>query len=70
LDALMGRSALPRTGNPRSFWLADLIEAMAAVSASAVPCDANTMKAFSHRLERQAEVKPLLGPVSTGTAAG
>jgi hypothetical protein len=52
----MGRSALPST-NPSSVWLADLIEATEAVAASAKPCDPSIMRAFSHRLERRADVK-------------
>jgi hypothetical protein len=65
-DALMGRSALPSTD--RSIvWLADLIEATEVVAASAQPCDPAIVKAFSHRLEKRADVRPLFGPAPMGT---
>jgi hypothetical protein len=46
----MGGSAL-RSNEPSSVWLADLIEAAEVVAASAEPCDAAIVKAFSHHLQ-------------------
>jgi hypothetical protein len=66
LDALMGRSALP-SADSGTVWLTELIEATEAVAASAEPCDPAVVKAFSHRLELLAHVRPLLGPVAVGT---
>jgi hypothetical protein len=60
------RSTLPNP-DPSIVWLADLIEATEAVAASAKPCDPSIVRAFSHRLGRRADEKPLLG---TGTTAG
>jgi hypothetical protein len=65
LDALMGRSPLP-SADPGTVWLTELIEATEAV-ASADPCDPAVVKAFSHRLELLAHVRPLLEPVALGT---
>jgi hypothetical protein len=44
--------------DPSTVWLADLIEATEVVAASAVPCDPAIVKAFSHRLELRADVRP------------
>jgi hypothetical protein len=57
----MDRSTLP-SGDPSTVWLADLIEAAEAVTASAEPCDPAIVKAFSHRLELRADVRPLYEP--------
>jgi len=66
-DALMGRSALP--SSDRSIvWLADLIEATEAVAASAEPCDPAIAKAFSHRLEKGADIRPLFEHARMGTS--
>jgi hypothetical protein len=66
-DALMGRSALPNTD--RSIvWLADLIEATEVVAASAQPCDPAIAKAFSHRLEKRADIRPLFAHARMGTS--
>ena len=62
----MGRSALP-SADPGTVWLTELIEATEAVAASAEPCDPAVVKAFSHRLELLAHVRPLLEPVTLGT---
>ena len=37
--------------DPSTVWLADLIEAAEVLAASAEPCDAAIVRAFSHRLE-------------------
>jgi hypothetical protein len=67
LDALMGRSALPSTD--RSIvWLADLIEATEVVAASAQPCDPAIAKAFSHRLEKLADIRPPFEHARMGTS--
>ena len=65
----MGRSALP-SADLSTVWLADLIEATEVVAASAEPCDPDIVKAFSHRLELRADVKPLFQDVSARTTAG
>jgi hypothetical protein len=66
LDALMDRSALPSTD--RSIvWLADLIETTEVVAASAHPCDPAIVKAFSHRLEKRADVRPFFESARMGT---
>jgi len=62
----MGRSALPSTDRS-TVWLADLIEAMEAVAATAEPCHPAIVKAFSHRLELRAGVRPLFEPADMGT---
>lgn len=50
----------PLSSTDRSIvWLADLIEATEVVAASAQPCDPAIMRAFSHRLEMRADVRPL-----------
>jgi len=54
---MMGRSALPSTDRS-VVWLADLIEATEVVGASAKPCAPAIVKAFSHRLELRADVRP------------
>ena len=59
------RSTLP-SADPSIVWLADLIEATEVVVASAEPCDPAIVKAFSHRLELRAFVRPLFGPASLG----
>jgi hypothetical protein len=66
-DALMGmdRSILP-SADPSTVWLADLIETAEAVAASAEPCDPAIVKAFSHRLELHADVRPLFEPAALG----
>jgi hypothetical protein len=60
------RSTLP-SADPRTLWLADLIEATEVVAASAEPCDPAIVKAFSHRLELCAYVRPLFEPAALGT---
>jgi hypothetical protein len=40
-------------------WLADLIEAAEVLAASAESCDPAIVKAFGHRLEMRADVRPL-----------
>jgi len=57
----MDRSILP-SADPSTVWLADLIEATEVVAASAEPCDPAIVKAFSHRLELRADVRPLFEP--------
>jgi hypothetical protein len=61
----MDRSILP-SADPSTIWLADLIEATEVVAASAEPCDPTIVKAFSHRLELRADVRPLLEPAALG----
>jgi hypothetical protein len=39
------------SADPSTVWLADLIEAAEVLAASAEPCDAAIVRAFSHRLE-------------------
>ena len=55
--------------DPSTVWLADLIEATEVVAASAEPCDPAIMKAFGHRLEVRADVRPLVEPARMGTDA-
>jgi hypothetical protein len=62
----MGRSALP-SADLRTAWLADLIEATEVVAASAEVCDPEIIKAFGHRLEMSADVRPPFEPGHTGT---
>jgi hypothetical protein len=62
----MGRSALPSTDRS-AVWLADLIEATEVVAASAERCDPAIVKAFNHRLEMRADVRPPLEFAHTGT---
>ena len=62
MGIFMDRSTLPNA-DPSTVWLADLIEATEVVAASAEPCDPAIVKAFSHRLELRADVRP---PVRTG----
>ncbi len=57
----MDRSILP-SADPSTVWLADLIEATEVVAASAEPCDPAIVKAFSHRLELRADVRPSIVP--------
>ena len=45
----MGRTV--PSADPSTVWLADLIEAAEVLAASAEPCDAAIVRAFSHRLE-------------------
>jgi hypothetical protein len=47
--------------------VADLIEAMDAVAATAEPCDPAIVKAFRHRPELRADVRPLFEPAAMGT---
>ena len=58
MGILMHRSNL-QSADPRTVWLADLIEAMEVVAASAEPCHPAIVKAFRHRLESRADVRPL-----------
>ena len=60
------RSTLPNA-DPSTVWLADLIEAMEVVAASAERCDPDIVKAFSHRLELCAYVRPLFEPAALAT---
>jgi hypothetical protein len=62
----MDRSTLT-SADPNTVWLADLIEATEVVAASAEPCDSAIVKAFGHRLELCADVRPLFEPASMGT---
>ena len=62
----MDRSTLT-SADPNTVWLADLIEAMEVVAASAERCDPDIVKAFSHRLELCAYIRPLFEPASLGT---
>ena len=55
--------------DPSTLWLADLIEATEVVAASAEPCDPAIVKAFGHRLEVRADVRPLAEPARMGTDA-
>jgi hypothetical protein len=52
-DALMGifMGRTVPSADPSTVWLADLIEAAEVLAASAEPCDAAIVRAFSHRLE-------------------
>jgi hypothetical protein len=43
-------------------WLADLIEAAEVLAASAESCDPAIVKAFGHRLEMRADVRPPFDP--------
>jgi hypothetical protein len=65
----MGRSALPSTDRS-AVWLADLIEATQVAAASAEPCDAAIVKAFSHRLEMRNNVRPLSKQARMSTELG
>ena len=65
----MDRSTLP-SANPSTVWLADLIEATEVVAASAEPCDPAIVKAFGHRLERRADVRPPFDPAFVQLSAG
>ena len=60
------RSTSP-SADPSTVWLADLIEATEAVAASAEPCDPAIVKAFRHRLELRADVRPLFEPAAMDT---
>ena len=60
------RSTLP-CADPSTVWLADLIETTEVLAASAEPCDPAIVKAFSHRLELCAYVRPLFEPAALGT---
>jgi hypothetical protein len=62
----MGRPSLP-SAEPGTIWLADLIEATEAVGASAEQCAPAILKAFSHRLEMRADVRPPFEPPRKGT---
>ena len=66
MGIFMDRSALA-SADPSTVWLADLIEATEGVAASAEPCDPAIIKAFSHRLELHADVRPLFEPAAMGT---
>ena len=57
MGIFMDRPTLP-SADPSTVWLADLIEATEVVAASAEPCDPAIVKAFSHRLELRADVRP------------
>ena len=59
MGIFMDRPTLP-SADPSTVWLADLIEATEVVAASAEPCDPAIVKAFSHRLELRADVRPRL----------
>jgi hypothetical protein len=64
-DALMGifmGRSVP-SADPRTVWLADLIEAAEVLGASAEPCDPAIVRAFSHRLEM-----PGLAPTAVRSA--
>jgi hypothetical protein len=61
MDISMDRSTLP-SADPSTVWLAHLIEAAEVLAASAEPCDPAIVKAFSHRLELRADVRPLFEP--------
>ena len=65
MGIFMDRPTLP-SADPSTVWLADLIEATEVVAASAEPCDPAIVKAFSHRLELRADVRPLFEPASMG----
>ena len=60
------RSSLP-SADPSILWLVDLIEATEVVAASAEPCDSAIVKAFGHRLELRADVRPQFEPAAMGT---
>jgi hypothetical protein len=62
----MDRSTLP-SADPSTGWLTDLIEATEVVAASAEPCDPAIVKAFTHRLELRADVRPLFERAPMGT---
>ena len=49
MGIFMGRTV--PSADPSTVWLADLIEAAEVLAASAEPCDAAIVRAFSHRLE-------------------
>ena len=61
------RSSLP-SADPSILWLVDLIEATEVVAASAEPCDPAIVKAFSHRLELRADVRPQFESAAMGTS--
>ena len=61
----MGRPAL-LCADLRTDWLADLIEATEAVAALADVCDVEIIKAFGHRLEMRADIRPPFDPEHTG----
>jgi hypothetical protein len=60
MGILMDRSTLP-SADPSTVWLADLI--------AAEPCDPAIVKAFGHRLEMRADVRPLFDPARMGRGA-
>jgi hypothetical protein len=62
----MDRSTSPRA-DPSAVWLADFVEAMEAVAATAETCDPAIVKAFRHRLALRADVRPLFEPAAMGT---
>jgi len=62
----MDRSTL-QCADPSTVWLTDLIEATEVVAASAEPCDPAIVKAFNHRLELRADVRPLFEPAAKDT---
>jgi hypothetical protein len=61
LDALMGRSAL-RSADPSTIWLADLIEAMEALAATAEPCHPAMVRVQAFRVQ-------LASPPPSGSGA-
>jgi hypothetical protein len=61
MGIFMGRSV--PSADPRTVWLADLIEAAEMLGASAEPCDPAIVRAFSHRLET-----PGLAPTAVRSA--
>ena len=66
MGVFMDRSTLPNA-DPSTVWPADLIEATEVVAASAEPCDPAIVKAFSHRLELRADVRPQFERAALGT---
>jgi hypothetical protein len=68
MDISMDRSTLP-SADPSTVWLADLIEAAEVLAVSAEPCDPAIVKAFGHRLEMRADVRPLFDPARMGRGA-
>ena len=69
MGIFMDRSNLP-SADPSTVWLADLIEATEVVAASAEPCDPAIVKAFSHRLELRADLRPLFEPAFAQSSGG